>query len=64
MIAIGSAYYPEQWSLDRVEYDASLMRDAGLRFVRIGEFAWSRLEPEDGKFQFDHMIAAIRIFER
>jgi beta-galactosidase len=28
------------------------MRDLGLRYVRIGEFAWSRLEPAPGKYDF------------
>ena len=27
------------------------MRELGLRYVRIGEFAWSRLEPAPGKYQ-------------
>ena len=27
------------------------MRDLGLRYVRVGEFAWSRLEPAPGKYQ-------------
>ena len=27
------------------------MRDLGLRYVRVGEFAWNRLEPAPGKYQ-------------
>lgn len=61
MMEIGAAYYPEQWDLERVKQDAELMRDAGLTFVRIGEFAWSRLEPQEGDFQFGHMQEAMRI---
>ncbi len=59
---IGTAYYPEQWDIDRVRIDAELMREAGVDFVRIGEFAWSRLEPVEGDFQLDHMLESIRIF--
>jgi len=40
----GCAYYPE-WAVEKVEHDARLMREAGLNMVRIGEFAWSRMEP-------------------
>lgn len=55
------AYYPEYWGLDRVKVDAVLMRDAGINTVRIGEFAWSRLEPEEGRFEFDWLHGAIDI---
>ncbi|MET0529093.1 MAG: beta-galactosidase, partial [Microvirga sp.] len=33
-------------------------------FVRIGEFAWSRLEPEPGRFDWTWMDRAIRILDR
>jgi beta-galactosidase len=35
------------------------MRDVGLHFVRIGEFAWSRLEPREGVYSFDWLKRAI-----
>ncbi len=35
------------------------MADAGLTWVRIGEFAWSRLEPSPGMLDFDWLDAAI-----
>ena len=35
------------------------MADLGLTYVRIGEFAWSRLEPNPGEYQFDWLDAAI-----
>ena len=31
----------------------------GLSLVRIGEFAWSRLEPEEGRFEFEWLDRAI-----
>ncbi len=37
------------------------MRQLGLEYVRIGEFAWSRLEPRPGDYQFDWMDEAIDI---
>lgn len=61
MLEVGAAYYPEQWDLERVRIDAALMRAAGITFVRIGEFAWSHLEPREGAFHFEHMLAAIGI---
>jgi beta-galactosidase GanA len=50
---LGCAYYPEYWGVQRVKTDAKLMRKAGINIVRIGEFAWCRMEPEDGRFTLD-----------
>jgi beta-galactosidase len=53
--SLGVCYYPEQWPEEKWEGDFGDMHDAGIRFVRIGEFAWSRLEPAPGAYQFDWM---------
>ena len=37
------------------------MVEAGLNWVRIGEFAWSRLEPTPRQYQFDWMDETIEI---
>ena len=47
---LGTAYYPEHWEEDRIEKDLSAFRNNGIEFVRIGEFMWSVLEPEEGKY--------------
>jgi len=46
---LGTCYYPEHWPEDIWERDAAQMVEAGLSWVRIGEFAWSRLEPSEGQ---------------
>ncbi|MBP5638027.1 MAG: beta-galactosidase [Victivallales bacterium] len=61
-IDVGTAYYPEDWDNNRVEYDANLMKKAGLTHVRMAEFAWSRLEPTEGNYQFQWLQDAVRIF--
>ena len=48
---LGVAYYPEQWPRARWRTDAELMADAGLSLVRLAEFAWAALEPEEGRFE-------------
>jgi len=48
---IGVAYYPEQWPEDRWSVDARMMKEMGVDVVRMGEFAWSRLEPK--RLQYD-----------
>ena len=42
---LGTAWYPEQWPESRWDADLTLMQQAGIRFVRITEFAWSSIEP-------------------
>lgn len=56
---LGCCYYPEHWPEERWAIDAQLMRDAGLSWVRIGEFAWGRLEPAPGQYQWDWLDRAI-----
>ena len=55
----GVCYYPEHWPQEQWDKDAAMMADLGLTYVRIGEFAWSRLEPNPGEYQFDWLDAAI-----
>jgi beta-galactosidase len=56
---LGVCYYPEHWPQERWAIDAAMMREAGISFVRIGEFAWSRLEPRAGHYTFDWLQKAI-----
>ncbi|MDO6730995.1 beta-galactosidase [Marinovum sp. 2_MG-2023] len=58
---LGTCYYPEQWTRDIWEEDARRMAEAGLTWVRIGEFAWSRLEPQPGQYDFDWLDDAITV---
>ena len=58
---LGTCYYPEHWSRDVWEDDAKRMVDAGLTWVRIGEFAWSRLEPCPGDLRFEWLDDAIEV---
>lgn len=51
--SLGVCYYPEQWPEEKWEGDFGEMHDTGIRFVRIGEFAWSRMEPSPGDYQLD-----------
>ncbi len=41
--------------------DAAEMVATGITWVRIGEFAWSRLEPDPGRFTFDWLDRAIDV---
>ena len=48
----GGDYSPDQWPEDVWPEDVRLMREAGVNLVSLGIFAWSRLEPQEGKFDF------------
>jgi beta-galactosidase len=63
-LLMGAAWYPEQWPESRWEADLSLMEAAHIHFVRIGEFAWSSLEPREGDYQLDWLDRAVRMAER
>ncbi len=56
---LGVCYYPEHWPESRWAEDAAKMKAIGLSFVRIGEFAWSRLEPRPGAYDLDWLRRAI-----
>ena len=58
---LGVCYYPEHWPEAKWAEDADRMADLGLRFVRIGEFAWSRLEPGPGRYDFAWLDRAIAV---
>ncbi|HEY4010747.1 MAG TPA: beta-galactosidase, partial [Acidobacteriaceae bacterium] len=63
-LELGAAWYPEQWPESRWDADLTLMEEAHIHFVRVGEFAWSTLEPSEGNFQLDWLDRAIRAAER
>jgi beta-galactosidase len=55
----GCAWYPEHWPESRWAEDLRLMRDARMNMVRIAEFAWSSIEPEEGRYELDWIERAI-----
>ena len=56
---LGTCYYPEHWPEQLWADDARRMVEAGLKQVRIGEFAWSRIEPDPGRFNWGWLDRAI-----
>ncbi|MEM7721943.1 MAG: beta-galactosidase [Pseudomonadota bacterium] len=59
--ALGTCYYPEHWPEDIWVDDARRMAELSLTWVRIGEFAWSRLEPVPGDLRFDWLDRAFDV---
>ncbi len=61
---LGVCYYPEHWSESWWEEDAARMRSLGITHVRIGEFAWSRIEPEPGHFDWGWLDRAMDVLSK
>ena len=55
----GADYYPEHWPEERWPEDTRLMKEAGINVVRMAEFAWTRMEPQEGVFWFDWLDRAV-----
>lgn len=58
---LGTCYYPEHWPEAQWEDDARRMAALGLTYVRVGEFAWSRIEPEPGEFNWGWLDRALDV---
>lgn len=56
---LGTCYYPEHWPEAWWADDARRMVAMGLSRVRIGEFAWSRIEPDPGRFDWAWLDRAV-----
>ena len=58
---LGVCYYPEHWPQNLWKEDAKRMAEVGLSWVRIGEFAWSKMEPSPGELKFEWLDEIIEI---
>ncbi len=62
----GVDYYPEHWGEKRWETDLKMMKQLNFNIIRIAEFAWCRLEPEEGRYDFlwlDKVIELCKKYE-
>ncbi len=63
---LGVDYYPEHWPVEMMDEDMRRMREMGCNIIRIGEFAWQKMEPIEGQFDFsffDQVIAKAKAHE-
>ncbi len=51
-LTMGVCYYPEHWPENLWAEDLDRMLDTGISVIRIAEFAWNKIEPEEGRFEF------------
>ncbi len=50
---LGTCYYPEHWDESLWADDLDRMFENGIKTVRIAEFAWNKIEPQEGVFTFE-----------
>lgn len=58
-LMVGAAWYPEQWPEQQWNKDLDRMEAAHIHVVRVGEFAWSTMEPEEGVYHWGWLDRAI-----
>ena len=61
---IGADYYPEHWPKDRWQTDVRLMREAGFNIVRMAEFSWAFIEPQEGVYDFAWLDSALALLDQ
>ena len=63
-LLLGVDYYPDQTPEDLWEEDARMIAEAGLTNVRVAEFAWSLMEPLEGRFEFGWLSKSVGILNK
>ncbi|MFC4303817.1 beta-galactosidase [Cohnella boryungensis] len=60
----GADYNPEQWSAypEILKEDLRLMKLANCNVMSIGIFSWAKLEPEEGRFDFEWLDRQLDAF--
>ncbi len=51
-LLFGVNYYPETWDIKEFDKDIDKIAEMGFNCVRLGEFAWSYIEPREGEYDF------------
>jgi beta-galactosidase len=52
LITTGIYYYPEHWNENHWERDIMKIAGMGYEFVHLAEFAWFKMEPSEGLYDF------------
>lgn len=61
LVTTGIYYYPEHWSENQWERDIKKISAMGFEFVHLAEFAWFKMEPVEGRFDFTWLDKAVNL---
>ena len=57
----GGDYYPEQWTPDVWREDIARMSEANVTLVTVGVFAWARIQPSEGVFDWGWLDEVLQL---
>lgn len=63
-ISLGVCYYPEHWQETEWESDLQRMLANGIQTIRIAEFAWNLIEPEESVFDYTFFDRFLDVAEK
>jgi beta-galactosidase len=63
-VLLGVDYYPDQTPESLWEEDARMIAEVGFTNVRVAEFAWSLMEPSEGKFDFTWLHRSVDLLHK
>lgn len=61
LITTGIYYYPEHWKESQWERDIARISEMGFEFVHLAEFAWFKMEPREGEFDFTWLDKVVNL---
>jgi beta-galactosidase len=64
LVTTGIYYYPEHWNESQWERDIKKIAAMGFEFVHLAEFAWFKMESEEGKFNFAWLDKVVSLCTR
>lgn len=62
-VRLGTTWYPDQTPREEWRSDVELMRQLGMSVVRLGEFAWSALQPDGGDIGLRLLDDALEVLD-
>ncbi|MCR5789155.1 MAG: beta-galactosidase [Lachnospiraceae bacterium] len=62
-VLFGGDYNPDQWDRETIQKDMALFREAGINILTFPVFAWTKLEPVEGRYCFAWLDEIIDLIE-
>ncbi|MBC8127615.1 MAG: beta-galactosidase [Gloeobacteraceae cyanobacterium ES-bin-144] len=60
-LKLGTSYYPELTDRGEWARDLDNMKSSSIRIIRMLEFAWTKLEPREGEYEFEWLDEFLKL---